>query len=107
MAESVVRAMTTVTIYSRQGCHLCAVVHRIARHLQEEVPFRLDYVDIAANRALSDRYGDQVPVVLIDGREILRGKMTEGQLRRAVKRARWRSPISRILFRVKLALMRR
>ena len=99
--------MTTVTIYSRQDCHLCAVVHRIARCLQEELPFRLDYVDIATDPALAKRYGDQVPVVLIDDREVLRGKVTEGQLRRAIKRARWRSPISRILFRVKLALIRR
>jgi hypothetical protein len=47
-----------------------------------------------------------VPVVLIDEKEILSGKITGGALRKAIKKARWRNPISRILSRVKLALTR-
>jgi glutaredoxin len=99
-------ATPSVTIYSRRECHLCDVVYRIARHIQQDVPFHLDYVEVDSNPMWVDRFGDHVPVLFIDGREICSGAITEGRLRRAIERARWRSPISRILSRLKLALTR-
>ena len=59
-----------------------------------------------AIQRLVAQYGDRVPVVLIDGRESFPAKITGGELRKAIKKARWRNPISRILSRVKLALTR-
>lgn len=91
--------MTTVTILSRTDCHLCHVVAKMARHLQAELPFHLNLVDIDGDADLAVRYGSRIPVVLIDQTERLAGTITEGALRRAIKRARWRRPISRILSR--------
>jgi hypothetical protein len=88
-----------VTILSRIDCHLCHVLIKMARNLQAEVPFQLSQVDIDDDAGLVARYGSRVPVVLIDQVERLAGKITEGDLRRAIKRARWRRPISRILSR--------
>ena len=96
----------TVTIYSRSDCHLCQVVHRMAQHLQGELAFQLHYVDVDARPDWVGHFGDRVPVVLIDQREIFSGRVTEGQLRRAIEKARWRNPISRILSRLKLTLTR-
>ncbi len=93
-----------VTIYSRSGCHLCEVIYRMARHLQTELEFQLLYVDVDADPDLTHRFGERVPVVVINEREIFSGKVTEGRLRRAIEKARWRNPISRILSRLKLAL---
>lgn len=95
-----------VTIYSRKECHLCHVVYRIARRIQEDLSFYLEYVEMDSNPAWTERFGDRVPVVLIDGREISSGPIAEGRLRRAIEKARWRSPISRILSRLKLTLTR-
>ena len=92
--------MIDVTILSRHDCHLCDVVERMAKHVQAEVPFTLTRMNIDEQADLVARYGDRVPVVLIDQVEALSGKMTEGDFRRAVKRARWRQPISRILSRL-------
>lgn len=92
--------MIEVTILSRSNCHLCDVVLRIAQQVQTEIPFMLTRMNIDEQADLAARYGDRVPVVLIDQVEVLSGKMTEGDFRRAVKRARWRQPISRILSRL-------
>ncbi len=98
--------MIDVTILSRHDCHLCDVVERMARHVQTEVPFTLTRMNIDEQTDLAARYGDRVPVVLIDQVEMLSGKMTEGDFRRAVKKARWRQPISRILSRLSQKLKR-
>ena len=95
-----------VTIVSRHGCHLCRVVYRVAEQLQQELSFDLATVDVDGDLGTVTRYGNRVPVVLIDEKEILSGKITGGALRKAIKKARWRNPISRILSRVKLALTR-
>jgi hypothetical protein len=92
--------MIDVTILSRHDCHLCDVVMRIAQQVQTEVPFTLTRMNIDEQADLAARYSDRVPVVLINQVEVLSGKMTEGDFRRAVKRARWRQPISRILSRL-------
>jgi len=89
-----------VTILSREDCHLCGVVYRIALHLQSELHIETSKVLIESDRVLMERYGAKVPVVLINEVEHFTGKVTEGELRRAIKKARWRRPISRILSRL-------
>ena len=79
---------------------------KMARRIQGEIPFRLSQVDISEERALMDRYAEKVPVVLIDQIEALSGQVREQELRRAIKRARWRRPISRILSRFRSSLPR-
>lgn len=96
----------SVTIYSREGCHLCKVVHRIAKRVQQDLPFRLECIDVDSHPVCAERFGNRIPVVLINHHEKFSGKVTEGQLRKAIERARWRNPVSRILSRLKLALTR-
>ena len=92
-----------VTILSREDCHLCGVVYRIALHLQSELHIETSKVPIEGDRVLMEHYGTRVPVVLLDEVERFSGKVTEGELRRAIKKARWRRPISRILSRLGFA----
>ena len=89
-----------VTILSRKDCHLCDVVYRIATHLQSELHIETSKVSIESDRVLIERYGTRVPIILLDEVEHFAGKVTEGELRRAIKKARWRRPISRILSRL-------
>ena len=86
-----------VIILSRQDCHLCDVVYRIATHLQSELHIETSKVSIESDRVLMERYGARVPVILLDEVEQFEGNVTEGELRRGIKKARWRRPISRIL----------
>ena len=86
-----------VTILSREDCHLCGVVYLIALHLQSELHIETSKVPIEGDKVLMERYGMRVPVVLLDEVEHFTGKVTEAELRRAIKKTRWRRPISRIL----------
>ena len=89
-----------VTILSRENCHLCDVVYRIATHLQSELHIETSKVPIENDQLLMKRYGTRVPVILLDEVEHFAGNVTEGELRRAIKKARWRRSISRILSRL-------
>jgi len=99
-------ARIDVTILSRRDCHLCELVERTAKHVQAEIPFTLTRMDVDEHADLAARYGDHVPVVLINQEEVFAGAVTASELRRAVRRARWRGPISRILSRLRAALRR-
>jgi len=61
-----------VTLYSRDGCHLCEEVRSQLQTLQEEHGFAFVEVDIDREAALKERYDHEVPVVMIDGREAFR-----------------------------------
>ena len=59
--------MTTITIYSRHGCHLCDDAQNILESLREELNFVIDVIDIDQDAELIKLYSDQVPVIHIDG----------------------------------------
>ena len=61
-----------VTLYTRPGCHLCddarAVVERVCGELGERY-LEVDITTGPEAEALSNRYGEEVPVTLVDGRQ--------------------------------------
>jgi len=59
--------MTTITIYSRHGCHLCDDAQNILESLREELNFEIEVIDIDKDPELNKLYSDQVPVIHIDG----------------------------------------
>ena len=94
--------MIEVTILSRHDCHLCDVVLRIAEQVQTEVPFTLTRMNIDEQADLVARYGNLVPVVLIDQVAAFSGKVTEGEFRRAIQKANKKGLLTRILSFFKL-----
>jgi glutaredoxin len=77
-----------LTIYSRPGCHLCdemkSVVHRVTKHA-ENVDIALEEIDISTNRELVDRYGLEIPVLMIDGKKVAKYRVSEQELTQMVK----------------------
>ena len=59
--------MTTVTVYSRLGCHLCDDAHNVLESMREELNFEIDVINIDEDAELVKLYSDQVPVIHIDG----------------------------------------
>ena len=59
--------MTTVTVYSRQGCHLCDDAENVLESLREELNFEIEVINIDIDPELIKLYSDQVPVIHIDG----------------------------------------
>jgi glutaredoxin len=78
--------MRTVTVYGREGCHLCedalAVVRRVAADLAVEVRT----VDIEADPALLRAYMERIPVIAVDGAEGYDFYVDEGDLRARLAR---------------------
>jgi len=76
-------------IYSKPGCHLCdemkLLVHRvIAQHLNDHT-IALDEIDISSDRELLDRYGLEIPVLLIDGKKVAKYRVSETELTKMIR----------------------
>ncbi len=70
----------TLTLYSKPGCHLCEELRAALQELQPEHPFTLDDIDITTNPELFARYRYEIPVLLKDGEEVARGRITDREL---------------------------
>ncbi len=73
-----------VTLYGRPGCHLCddarAVIERVCADTGEH------YVEISVDDdpALAERFGEEVPVTFVDGRQHDFWRVDERRLRAAL-----------------------
>ena len=56
-----------VTIYSRHGCHLCEVAEATLSSLKDELNFEIEVKYIDGSNELEKLYGNEVPVIHIDG----------------------------------------
>jgi glutaredoxin len=75
-----------VTLITRGGCHLCLDAERALRRLAGELGFGYEELDVDADPARRDSYGDRVPVILIDGKEHGYWRLEEQRFRRAIAR---------------------
>ena len=75
----------TLTLYSKPGCHLCEEVRATLEELRREHAFALDEIDITADAELFARYRFEIPVLLKDGREVARGRITDRELLEILK----------------------
>ncbi|HLG16678.1 MAG TPA: glutaredoxin family protein [Blastocatellia bacterium] len=75
-----------VTVYTRPGCHLCddAKAAILSAGCGEE--FELEEVNIDEDRALSERYGLDIPVVLINGRKVFKHRVDPREFKRKLRR---------------------
>ncbi len=74
-----------VTLYTREGCHLCDAAKAAILPVVKELDGRLREVDIDGDPALRARYNDDVPVIFIGGREVARHRVDVGEFRRELK----------------------
>jgi hypothetical protein len=56
-----------VTVYSRHGCHLCESAVNTLEGMREELAFTIDVIYIDGNPELEKLYGNEVPVIHING----------------------------------------
>lgn len=74
----------TITVYSRESCHLCedalATIDRVAETVSTPVEVR--EVDVDTDPELRLAYGERVPYVFIDDRPRYKFRVDEADLRR-------------------------
>jgi glutaredoxin len=58
--------MIEVSIYSRSNCHLCEVALGVLEEMRNEFDFQITKILIDGSAELEEKYGEQVPVILIN-----------------------------------------
>ena len=79
--------MIGVTLYTRVGCHLCDIAKDVLDDVRRERPFELTTIDIDTDPDLVRMYGEEVPVVAIDGRKAFKYRVDPAALRERLDRA--------------------
>ena len=76
-----------VTLYTRPDCHLCDEAKQAILSAGCRDQYTLQEINIDLDPALSRRYGWDIPVVLINGIETFKHRLTPSDFRRELKRA--------------------
>jgi Glutaredoxin-like domain (DUF836) len=76
--------MTEVVLYGKAGCCLCDDARAVIAEVRERRPFELREVDVSLDPVLHARYGERIPVILVDGVEAFELGVSASELERAV-----------------------
>ncbi len=58
-----------VVLYSKPGCHLCDEARVVIEAVCQELGESYDEVDITTSETLQERFGEEIPVTFVDGRQ--------------------------------------
>ena len=79
-----------LTFLTRGDCHLCHDAREVIDRVLPEYDIRLEVIDVDSQVELARRYGEQIPVLLVDGVKAFKFHIDERRLRRRLRH--WRRP---------------
>lgn len=85
-----------LTLITRRDCHLCEEMTAVIAEVTGSIPAVLETRDVDADPELVRLYGDQVPVLLIDGRKAFKYRVTPAELARRLRAERRRQQLRRL-----------
>ncbi|NPC42299.1 glutaredoxin family protein [Nocardioides sp. zg-1230] len=74
-----------ITLYTRPGCHLCDAAREVVARVCADMGESFDEVDITTDDELEDRFGEDIPVTFVDGRQHDFWRVDETRLRAALR----------------------
>lgn len=74
-----------VVVYSKPGCHLCEDAERLVDAVCQETGEQWRSVDISGDALLMRHYGEQIPVIFVDGAQHDFWRVDPGRLRAALR----------------------
>jgi glutaredoxin len=77
---------TVIEIYTRPGCHLCQDAKRIILAASAQFDFQLYERNVEDSAEMESNYGEEIPVVFINGRKAFKHRVTSSQLERYLSR---------------------
>lgn len=79
--------MKTVTLFTRERCHLCDVALAALERVREKTPFQLQIVDLDVEAPADKRaaYDWDVPVIELEGRKVMKHRVDETRLVRLLE----------------------
>ena len=76
--------MTGVVLYGKAGCHLCDDARAVVQDVRSRRDFELTEVDVSLDPVLNARYGERIPVVVVDGVEAFELGLSAPELERVL-----------------------
>jgi len=73
-------------IYTRKDCCLCEEMKNVIREVTTSVPVTLDEIDVDSSAELRALYGEEVPVLFINGRKAFKYRLTPRELKKRLKK---------------------
>lgn len=80
------KQLATVTIYTRPGCHLCDDARSSIRAAGCDEEFTIEEINIDLDPDLRERYGDDIPVVFINGTKVFKHRLDPRDFKRKLRR---------------------
>ena len=71
-----------LVLYSRPGCHLCDEMKAVIARVAAVRPVIVDEIDITGDPTLEERYGEEIPVLLVDGKKTAKYRVSDAELTR-------------------------
>jgi glutaredoxin len=76
-----------VVLYTKMDCGLCEDAEAMLRRVRRRIAFDLERVFIDNGSELLELYGDRVPIVTVDGKEVASAPVDEASLVTALSNA--------------------
>ena len=73
-----------ILLYGKPGCHLCDDARETIERVCVDLGVSYTEVDISSDPELLHKYGEQIPVTLVDGAQHDYWRVDEARLRRAL-----------------------
>jgi glutaredoxin len=75
-----------VILYTRPGCHLCEEAKQEMLEAGCAGEYTLEEVNIETDAALTERYGWEIPVIMINGVKAFKYRLTADEFKRKLRR---------------------
>ena len=86
MSRSTETSRAEVTFYTKAGCHLCEEMKAEIAKADCEDRYELEEINIETDESLANRYRYDIPVLMINGNEAFRHRLTADSFRDYLKR---------------------
>jgi glutaredoxin len=77
-----------LTLYSRQDCGLCDEMKEVVCAVALKIPIEMEEIDVDRSNELREKFGNEVPVLFIDGRKAFKYRVTKDELGKQLGRRR-------------------
>ena len=75
-----------LVLYSRNDCCLCEDMKTVINRVAGKIPLSLEEIDVDTSTELRNAYGEEVPVLYIDGRKAFKYNVTARELEKRLRR---------------------
>jgi len=73
-------------LYTRKDCCLCEEMKITIREVAERIPLAIQEFDVDTSPELQEQYGNEVPVLFVNGRKAFKYRVTEKELETRLKK---------------------